>query len=68
MGMMKNIEYGAEQIDFVIVNSPVLSIAPPLSADMFALKVESVIIPYENPINGVFLSDHNPIIANILIK
>lgn len=31
-------------------------------------KVKSVYIPYEDPIEGMYLSDHNPIIAHILIR
>lgn len=50
----KMLGLGKAKIDYIFVSKDI--------------KVESVIIPYENPINGVFLSDHNPIIANILIK
>lgn len=31
-------------------------------------KVKSVFIPHEDPIEGMYLSDHNPIIAHILIR
>lgn len=42
------------KIDYIFVSS--------------GIKVKSVCIPHEDPIEGVYLSDHNPIVAHILIK
>ena len=42
------------KIDYIFVSS--------------GIKVKECVIPHEDPIGGVYISDHNPIIAYILIK
>ena len=49
----KILGWGKAKIDYIFVSKKI--------------KVISVVIPRENPLNGVFLSDHNPIIANVLL-
>ena len=47
-------EIDKSKIDYIFVSS--------------GIKVKTVCVPHEDPIEGVYLSDHNPIIAHIFIK